>query len=316
MKTTEPDPLFQEYAAFVLRRLQAEELSSIFPDCSQLLVERVQEMPAWQVALPAIACQAAGGSLEDGLALASAWCPIYLASEMLDSVEDKEFIPDRFAPFPEAATNLATGLIFAAFHTLASLQNPDRAQRAARVFSSSGFSATYGQHRDLLKIPSPVEEALHDYWEMVMLKSGSVFRIATAGGAAAGISDEAIVDALGDYGTALGVMLQLMDDCRDAFNPSEEAVNWEISLPLLLYLMTVGKETIAFPQVSSRAEWSELLTRMGVIHAISSLLLEWKMRALASLAPLHNSREKRILEMIPSIFLERIRVNIKEACKS
>ena len=112
---------------------------------------------------------------------------------------------------------------------------------------------------------------------------------------------ETIAEALGDYGTALGVILQLMDDCRDAFNHSQEEIYWEISLPLLLYLMTTGEENIIFPEVSSRAEWSDLLQKTGVIHAISALLLQWKSRALESLDPLPASQEKHILESIPAL---------------
>jgi geranylgeranyl pyrophosphate synthase len=144
---------------------------------------------------------------------------------------------------------------------------------------------------------------------MIILKSGSVFRTATAGGAAAGTSNERYIDALGDYGTALGVMLQLIDDCRDVFTQSQEIMTWEVSLPLLLYLMTIGEENICFPEVGSRAEWGEMLRKMGVLNAISSLLIEWKTHALESLEPLEDSQEKHILESIPSLILERIPVN-------
>ena len=75
-------------------------------------------MKEWQIALPVIACLAADGSLEDGVTIASAWAPLYLASDILDDLEDKEFEPERFLPSPEIASNLATSLIFAAFRTL------------------------------------------------------------------------------------------------------------------------------------------------------------------------------------------------------
>ena len=140
-------------------------------------------------------------------------------------------MPDQLVPSPEIATNLATSLIFVAFHELSQMQNTEKARRSARIFSQSGFDATCGQHRDLLKTPSTVEGSLSDYWEMIILKSGSVFRTATAGGAAAGTSDDRLIDALGDYGTALGVMLQLIDDCRDVLNQSQDITDWEISLP-------------------------------------------------------------------------------------
>jgi len=302
-----------EYTTPVIQRLLSDELSSTFPDCSRLLEHHILETPAWQIALPVICSQAVGGRVDAGNTVAAAWYPISIASEILDSVEDKEFIPDHIIPSPEAATNLATSLIFLAFHSLSSIQDPDEVRRVTRIYSRLGFEATNGQHRDLTTTSATVEQHLSDYWETIILKSGSVFRMATAGGAASGTSDEALIEALGDYGTALGVMLQLLDDCRDAFSQSHEAIHWEITLPLLLYLMTIGEEKIAFPNINTRAEWSSVLSEMGVIDAISALLLEWKIRALESLAPLSMSEEKLILEKIPSFFLERIPVFDKEA---
>ena len=151
-----------------------------------------------------------------------------------------------------------------------------------------------------------VELVLNNYWENIILKAGSVFRAATQGGAVVAGADETISEALGDYGTALGVVLQLIDDCRDAFSHSEETMNWEISLPLLLYLMAVGEKNIVFPKINSRAEWSNLLQNAGVIQAIAELLLQWKSRALESLSSIPQSRERLILERIPSLILEQI----------
>ena len=306
MKNFEWDPLLHEYAVLVMNKLQSDELSSIFSDYAPFLDERMPKMPDWQIALPVISCLAAGGSEDDGMILASAWVSLYLASEVLDHIEDQEFIPDRCLTSPEVASNLATGLIFASFHTLASMQDAGKASQIIRIFSGCGSDAAHGQHRDLTQARLLVDVYLNNYWEILILKSGSVFRAATEGGAAAGTADEKITEALGDYGTALGVMLQLMDDCRDAFHDSQEVIHREISLPLLLYLMTVGEENINFPEISSHAEWRDLLNKAGVIHAISSLLLQWKSRALDSLGPLPDSREKLILETIPSLFLERI----------
>ena len=306
MENIEWDPLLHEYALLVIKKLQSDELSSTFPEYTQFLADRIQRLLDWQIALPVIACLAAGSSLEDGIILASAWISLSIASEILDNVEDKELIPDQFITSPEVASNLATGLIFASFHTLTSIQDAGKASQINRIFSGLGFDSVNGQHRDLKQTRLPVELHLTNYWEIIILKSGSVFRAATEGGAVAGGADQTIAGALGDYGTALGVILQLMDDCRDAFNHSQEAVNWEVSLPLLLYLMTVGEENIIFPKVSSQADWSDLLQKTGVINGISTLLLQWKARALDSLGPLRESREKLILERIPSLFLERI----------
>ena len=306
MIITEWDPLFQEYALLVIEKIQSDELSSAFSDFTHFIVSRIQTIPTWQIVLPVIACLAAGGAIDDGVVLASAWVSLNLASEILDNVEDKELTNEQFLTSPEVASNFATSLIFSSFHLLTSIQDANKANQIVRIFTSCGFDAAYGQHRDLMQARVPVELYLNNYWENIILKSGSVFRAATQGGAVAAGANETVSEALGDYGTALGVLLQLIDDCRDAFNQSSEAINWEISLPLLLYLMTVGEEDIVFPNVSSRAEWSNSLQEAGVIQAISELLLQWKTRALESISSLPQSREKRILERIPSLFLERI----------
>ncbi len=306
MKNTEWDPLFQEYALLVIEKLQSDELSAEFPDFTRFLVSQIQTMPAWQIALPTIACLAAEGSVDDGVILSSVWTSLNLASEILDNVEDKELTTDRFLTSPEVASNIANSLIFSSFHLVTSIQDANKANEIVRILSGCGFDAAYGQHRDLISERLPVELCLNNYWENIILKSGSVFRAATASGAIAAGANETVEEALGDYGTALGVLLQLIDDCRDAFSQSSETINWEISLPLLLYLMTTEEENIVFPNVSSRAEWSNSLQETGVIQAISELLMQWKSRALEGLSALPQSREKRILERIPSLFLERI----------
>jgi len=290
MNDPEVDSLFHQYAEAVIHGLRSCELASTFPECAQLISERIDQKPSWQIALPVIVCLAAGGAQEAGVQVAIAWYPLYLASEILDNVEDKELVPDQLVASPEVATNLATSLIFTAFHSLAMIQSPDSSRRVTEIFSRCGFEATCGQHGDLTQKPSPVEKILDEYWERTILKSGSVFRMVTAGGAAAGTLNETIIEALGDYGTALGVMLQIIDDCRDAFSQSQTAITWEVSLPLLLYLLAVEEETIVFPEITSRTEWKRLLEKTGVIDAISSILLEWKTRALECLEPLGISR--------------------------
>src|ERR1035437_4015790 len=101
MKNFELDPLFHEYAVLVINKLQSDELLPTFSEYAQFLVDRIQSMLDWQIALPVIACLAAGGSLGDGIILASAWVSLYLASEILDNVEDKELMTDQFLTSPE-----------------------------------------------------------------------------------------------------------------------------------------------------------------------------------------------------------------------
>jgi len=305
------DLLFREYSVYVIRRLLSDELLSSFQDCSRFLNAQPIIVPPWQIALPVLSCLAAGGTLEDGYTAAAAWYPVCLASEILDSVEDREYLPEGDLLSQEIATNLATSFIFLALHLYASIED-DQTTRVTRLFSILGFQATIGQHRDLTKPSTSVEKSLEDYWETTIMKSGSVFRMGTAGAAAVASSDENLIDALGDYGTALGVMLQLIDDCRDALTPTADKIIWETSLPLLLYLMAIGEAKIIYPDVISKAEWSDLLRESGVINTIAALLQEWHLRAHESLKPLTNTNEKQILKTIPSLILHLLPFSLKE----
>jgi hypothetical protein len=296
----------QKYAVEVIRRLQNDELTCSFLACRGLLEDAALQIPSWQIALPAIACVAAGGEHSFGSIVAAAWFPAFLASEIFDHLEDREFADISQAGTPEVMMNLASSLIFLAFHHLGSIQEPFKASRASRIFAAVGFEAASGQHRDLVKEQISVENSLDEYWELVILKSGSVFRAATGLGAVMGTENEQLIEALSDYGTALGVMLQLLDDCRDAFTPSDDLVHWEISLPLLMYLMVMGEEKVTFPAVTTKAELSDLFIRAGVVNAIAAILLEWKQRALDCLELLPDTAEKRLLEGIPSAILERL----------
>jgi hypothetical protein len=296
----------QKYAVEVIRRLQNDELTCSFLACRGLLEDAALQIPSWQITLPAIACVAAGGEHSVGSIVAAAWFPALLASEIFDHLEDREFADISQAGTPEVMMNLASSLIFLAFHHLGSIQEPFKASRASRIFAAVGFEAASGQHRDLVKEQISVENSLDEYWELVILKSGSVFRAATGLGAVMGTENEQLIEALSDYGTALGVMLQLLDDCRDAFTPSDDLVHWEISLPLLMYLMVMGEEKVTFPAVTTKAELSDLFIRAGVVNAIAAILLEWKQRALDCLELLPDTAEKRLLEGIPSAILERL----------
>src|SRR4030043_1521797 len=136
MNSKEYDPLFSEYALPVIEKLQAEGRSFSFSDCTRFLISYIQSMPAWQIALPIIACKASGGSIDDGAILASAWTSLNLASEILDNVEDKELTADQFLTSPEVASNIATGLIFTSFQTLTSIQDANKANKITMILSN------------------------------------------------------------------------------------------------------------------------------------------------------------------------------------
>ena len=302
--------LCSSYANRVVAKMLALDILVEFPECLGWLKKHVTDLHDWLIVLPLISCMAAGGSFEDGIEVAAAWYPMYLASDLLDKVDDREFTPDDVVSSPEQATNLGTSLIFLSFHRLSLIQKPGGSVRTSAIFSSQGFAATNGQHQDLLATSLSVNDALEKYWQTIILKSGSVFRAATAGGAAAGTTDETVINRLGDYGTAVGVMLQLLDDGRDILKTSDDVIQgWEVSLPLLLYLLATGAENIIYPPFRSSAEWHTCLREARVIETFSVILLQWKERALESIQGLAETEEKKILENFLALVLESIKLD-------
>lgn len=126
------------------------------------------------------------------------------------------------------------------------------------VFSDAGFKAALGQHISFGQLETlPMEQAIEQYWRMVILKSGSIFWMATASGAAAGTADEELIEALGDSSMAIGVIMQIMDDCRDILDISTS--KYEVSLPVLLYSLAKGSEKVMFPEVRSKESMVKVL---------------------------------------------------------
>ena len=303
---------YNTYARQIVAKLLSADILGLFPECQRWLDEHAVDLDDWQIALPLISCLAAGGWLEDGMEIAAAWYSMYLASSILDHVEDGEFLPDVLVRSPAEAVNLGTGLIFLSYRCLSSIKALGGVVRSSAIFSDQGFGAASGQQHSLamtgLKSPLPVNAALEQYWQTIILKSGSVFRAGTAGGAAAATQDEVIIEALGKYGTALGVMLQLLDDGRDLLKTSDEVIQaWEISLPLLLYLLATDQENVVFPAIHTRAEWHRCLREARVFETFSDILLQWKKLAVESIQSLGSTEEKKMLEKFPELILEPIK---------
>lgn len=301
---------FRTYARQVTAQVLSIDTLTRFPQCQDWLKSHIADLRDWQIALPLVTCLAVGGSLEDGLIVASAWCPFCLAAVILDDVEDDEFTPDGLVHSAQQATNLSTSLIFLCFERLATLKDPAGAARAGGVFSTQGFNATTGQGLSLVGTSSAnlsVRDALESYWREIILKSGSIFKAAVVGGAAAGTADTPTIAALGNYGMALGVMVQLLDDCVDLLKTSDNGAihTWEVSLPLLLYLLAKGEQRVIFPAVQTRSEWYAHLHEAKVAESFAAILSQWQTRALESIQGLQLSdAERKMLEALPTLILE------------
>jgi geranylgeranyl pyrophosphate synthase len=176
-----------------------------------------------------------------------------------------------------------------------------------RIFSHAGFRSSLGQYQGFVQDYRTEESAgLEAYWYSVILKSGSIYRAGTAGGAAAGTRSKELVRALGDYGNAIGVIRQVIDDCRDSLSDSKTS-SYEASLPLLLRSLYVetyleGDTLQAYSAKSvtgeTKSELFSSITGTGVPEVITDVLQQWQQIALERLAKLEQNEQIEILKEI------------------
>ena len=110
------------------------------------------------------------------------------------------------------------------------------------------------------------EDYLERYWQATILKSGSIFQAGASAGAATATNRQDWIDALGDYGCALGVMLQVLDDCRDHVDDRNQHVT-PLGLPILLENLMPGSD------------------KQALSEALSQILLEWQRREFLTRIP-------------------------------
>jgi geranylgeranyl pyrophosphate synthase len=186
--------------------------------------------------------------------------------------------------------------------------DPETQNRIATIFANAGFDSSIGQLQDLTfdgKKPGS-GDPLQEYWSAVIFKSGSIFMAGAAAGAAVGTDSTALVEAMADYGTALGVIRQVIDDCQDIQIDAKFSEK-QSKLPALLGSMVRGrgfgkqwnrkdKVDPSIPQLLSQDP--QLLVEAGIPEITADILFEWRRRALESLHILEPSEARNALENI------------------
>ena len=177
--------------------------------------EKDSKVSRW-ARLPGLCCQAAGGEAEWADDVTLAWLLFYAAADLMDSVQDQDE-PDEWwqEKGPGAALAAASGLYFSGSFALDQLyRRKETSQTAPGVitdFYHTFLTMTSGQYQDLIAEAATLE----DYWRRARAKSGAFFQLSCLAGARLASSDPAILDAYGEYGLHLGLLIQVMDDLDD-----------------------------------------------------------------------------------------------------
>ena len=242
-------PIPIEYSDALTEWVSSNHTIREWPECLRFYLHKLSSDLPSVLALPLFACQAVGGVLSDVIPLASAWSMLRYAADLLDAVQDDDTLPN-IANDPSTAIGFANGLIFSAFDSIVTMSDPKLVRDVVTLFSKTAFQASHGQHLSLQRNGRD-DITLESYWHATILKSGSIFRAGLGGGAIAGNAPDQYIVALDDFGNALGIIRQIIDDCRDVLEKTETGA-YEVTLPLLTQERGPLPENTLFTRFHSR----------------------------------------------------------------
>jgi geranylgeranyl diphosphate synthase type I len=293
--------------------LDSDELSSI---------ARYALLPAGKFLRPVmtmIAAEAVGGQPIEVLPAALAMEYLHVATLTHDDIIDGDALR-RGRPTVHVAHGLAHAivagdhLIFAAFTGIAEcraagLRDPAVVESVA-VLAEAGSDLCRGQMLEARLVGDITAEPAA-YLEMARLKTGALFRAVCQIGALLAGADSDQAEALGRYGSDLGVAFQIRDDLILFADPGvsdkpigSDLANGRPTLPVLMAYQTSDADTrLAMGAALTRrsaepAEFEEfrsLLMATGAMRGCQDHAEEYGRRALAELSRLRPSHSVDLL---------------------
>ena len=160
------------------------------------------------------------------------------------------------------------------------------------------------------------------YFKVVRGKTAALFSAAMeVGGVIAG-ADDVKVQALFDYGDALGIAFQIVDDLLDyggtdviGKNTGDDFRERKLTLPVIRAIAAADADERAFwDRTIGRGRQDDgdfdramaILTNHGSLHATRDTALEWAVRAKGALAPLPDHDLKTMLSDLADYVVARI----------
>ncbi|HEY9898551.1 MAG TPA: polyprenyl synthetase family protein [Pantanalinema sp.] len=188
--------------------------------------------------MPGALLSAFSASPSDQLGLGGACVLFYAFADVTDDAQDKDLQPDPWLRWGwEQAVNTGFSLLFLCLRWIRERCPSHAAGMLASLFSEAGLSMTHGQHLDLMgqSVDSP---RLDRYLKTIELKSGASFGAYARAASMIGARDEDDCKAFYQFGKALGMMFQMMNDTHELWRNelSSDFRNGRLTLPLVLAL--------------------------------------------------------------------------------
>ena len=216
-------------------------LESALSSKSSQVGDSEQTAKPWGL-FPGLCCQAAGGQVSWAETIAVSWLLFYAAADLMDSIQDQDDPASWWADRgPAVALSASTGLFFWASSLLSETAVNERTASIApdliNDFHHSFLQMSAGQYADLVK----AQPGLDQYWQTASAKSGSFFARGCRSGACIATRDHDRITAFGEFGQALGVLIQILDDLEDLhwLRDSSKVTNFDQisrSLPMVYAL--------------------------------------------------------------------------------
>lgn len=281
-----------------------------WPDFELILesyrAKRFASSYAYVDVLPILTCVAVGGDPDKAIPLAAAWTLYSLAARIFDDLQDDEGHDNLWNQAGwQGALPVGLYAVGAAQASLAHL--------AADSQTRNEIWGAFGQTMALAAIAqgqSDKYDSVEDYFKNQAAKTGLVFATGSwSGGRLVLEPGNKALDALYQYGLNAGMMVQILDDCRDL--GGVDLSSGTITLPVIYALAQQShpewSRLHALLADESHVEHLEtiitLLSEFGAVEWSLRVAQVYKKKAIAALVPFPSERvEPLVAYMVGSTY--------------
>lgn len=261
-----------------------------------------KDYSAYSDTLPTWACLAAGGETMQAIPLAAAWVCYNMASDIFDDLQDKDGKQRPWNQWePERAMQVGVGLIAVAQTCLAQLNEAPAAQSdILGILGRTMALAALGQN-------IATRASLDEYFKHTLAKSGLVFAAVVYAGARLQTNEPSLLQAMYDFGLALGMLIQIRDDCRDLLpeQAASDLARATYTLPVLYGLSQqehrLRPRLVALLETANddhTLEIGRILTDMGALAYSLAVAKVYEQKALSALSVFPAARTVHLITYV------------------
>lgn len=267
-----------------------------------------------------LSAAATGGVNDSHFVLASAVEMIHLATLVHDDVLDDALIRRHVATVNSRWNNetsvLVGDFLFThAFHLTASLGDA----RACRLIGRATNLVCEGELAQIYERGN-LNLSEEQYLQIINGKTAELCAISTQLGAIYSGADEKIIQAMDDYGRALGVAFQITDDLLDLLGNEEQMgkslgsdlQKEKLTLPLIRLLdqssqedQTAILELLSQPDQQTRSRLTQFIKNSDAIEYAGNRARDFAKQAREALKDCPESQAKQILEELTEFAIQR-----------